>query len=243
LVNTNESLKIKTPNLQPMTPRLHFEIAILGACMLEQSAYPQVMDVLKPQNFTQDVNGIDHQKMFAVMQSLYPTSPINMTTVAVRLPGYGYTIAEYTSRVSSAACLRHDALLLLEFNFRDSFIQLLRNSKTNKTVVQAAIAELIDEALDGDIFEIVENACDYLTLIGASEEAETILQLQAQIDSRIEKIKEAAKIESLFAHLQSLVPAASSHSKMAMAKLVELTKQILVTGSLEKNQLTKLLAI
>jgi hypothetical protein len=69
------------------------------------------------------------------------------------------------------------------------------------------------------------------------------LQLQSQIESRIEQIKEAAKIESLFANLEALVPAAGSRTKMAMAKLTELTKQILVTGSLQNDQLTKLLAI
>jgi replicative DNA helicase len=227
-----------------MTSRLHFEIAILGACLLEQSAYPQIMDVLKAQNFTQDVNGIDHQKMYAAIQSLYPNKPITMLTVAKALPGYSYTIAEYTSLVSRAACIRHDAFILLEMCFRDQFIQTLRAiGSPHKMIVMCAINELIDEALDGDVFDMVQNASAYLASIGASDEAETILQLQSQIDSRIEQIKEAAKIETLFSNLESLVPAASSASKMAMAKLTELTKQIIVTGSLEKNQLTKLLAI
>jgi replicative DNA helicase len=226
-----------------MTSRLHYEIAILGACLFEQSAYPRVMDILKPQNFTADVNGINHQLIFHTFEKLYPIKPITLNTVANQLHGYAYTLADYTIRVCSAAAIRNDALMLLEFCFRNQFISTLQSIHTDRVVVKAAINELIDEALDGDIFELVPNAAAYLINIGATDEAETILQLQSQIDSRIEQIKEAAKIETLFSNLQSLVPAANTRSKMAMAKLTELTKQILVTGSLQNDQLTKLLSI
>jgi replicative DNA helicase len=226
-----------------MTSRLDFEIAILGACMLEQDAFPRVMDVLTPQNFTKEVNGIDHQKIFSIMLLLYPTQPINIKTVAIKLPGYGYIVSNYANHVSSAACIKHDAFILLEFCFRENFIQTLQKINTNTLMVKAAINDLIGQASDGDIFDLIENASAYLFHIGASTEGQIIRELEKKVGARIRKIKEAAKIETLFSNLQNLVQIADSQNKMAMEKLVELTKQILVKGSLEKNQLRKLLEI
>jgi hypothetical protein len=157
---------------------------------------------------------------------------------------YAYTLALYTSKVCSTASLKYNSFLLLQMNLQDQFISYLINlqDEATSTVTKAALNELIDEALDGDILEIIENSANYLTQLNIPE-AEKLKIFIRNVDQRIIQIKEQSKIETLFSNLQSLVPAASSASKMAMAKLTELTKQILVTGSLENNQLTKLLAI
>lgn len=226
-----------------MNSRIDYEIAVLGACLIDQSAFPQVMDILAPKNFTQKVDGENHQEIYAAMQSLYANSPITLLTMAHALKGKSYVLADYASRVCTTVCIKHHAYMVLEFSIRENFIKTLQGINTSTVVVMAAINELIDEALDGDIFEIIEHASSYLNNIGATAEGELILQLQSQIDTRIEKIKEAAKIETLFNHLQNLVPAASSNSKMAMQKITELTKQIIVTGSLTQPQINQLLAI
>lgn len=237
-----------------MTSRIHFEIAILGSCILEQSAYPQVMDILKPQNFSpMDLSKnlfFDHQKMYGAIESLYPHKPINLITAAHALPDHASAFAEYISYVSRAACIKHNAFMLLEFNIRDGFIQLLnttletlRKPHQYNTFTAAALSEIRDEALNGDIFEIIEKAEEFLLQINANQEARQVKQFAAQIDKRIEQIKEAAKIENLFANLEALIPGGSSANKMAMAKLTELTKQILITNSLEKDRLNKLLAL
>lgn len=127
------------------------EEAVLGAIMLEKSAFDTVVEILKPECFYVDA----HQRIFKAMRSLSDKSqPIDMLTVVEELRlkeeldvvGGPYYITKLTnSVVSSANVGAHSRIILQKFIQRE----LIRIS-----------GEIISEAYEDstDVFDLLDEA-------------------------------------------------------------------------------------
>ena len=127
------------------------EEAILGAIMLEKSAFDTVVEILKPECFYVDA----HQKIYKAMQGLAIKSlPIDMLTVVEELKlreeldlvGGPYYVSKLTNSVVSSANIdAHSRIVLQKFIQRE----LIRIS-----------GEIIGEAYEDstDVFDLLDNA-------------------------------------------------------------------------------------
>lgn len=127
------------------------EEAILGAIMLEKSAFDTVAEILKPECFYVDA----HQRIFRSMQSLAQKSqPIDMLTVAEELRskeeldviGGPYYVTKLTNSVVSSANIEtHSRIVLQKFIQRE----LIRIS-----------GEIISDAYEDstDVFDLLDEA-------------------------------------------------------------------------------------
>src|SRR6516225_10034971 len=97
------------------------EEAVLGAVMLEKSAFDTVVEILKPECFYVD----SHQRIFRAMQNLAQKSlPIDILTVAEEMRlreeldiiGGPYYITKLTNTVVSSANIEaHSRIILQKF--------------------------------------------------------------------------------------------------------------------------------
>jgi replicative DNA helicase len=127
------------------------EEAILGALMLEKSAFDTVVEILKPECFYVEA----HQKIFTAMQGLANKSqPIDILTVAEELRfrneldmiGGAYFVTKLTNAVVSAANIEaHSRIVLQKFIQRE----LIRIS-----------GEIIGDAYEDstDVFDLLDDA-------------------------------------------------------------------------------------
>lgn len=225
--------------------RIELEQVILGKCVLE-NGFASVADILKPSNFSREGDGLyfDHQVIFSTMARLYPSRPINIVTVCYELrqmQGYHIYVLEICARVARAACLRYDAFMLLEYNIRTSFIDLLQGvtGGNEQLSTRAAVGEILDECLDqdNDIFEIIPASLKHLNNIGASrlvlDQVDGFLR---GIDQRIHQIKKLASIDALVENLVSLnnVPGDTT-SRMAVSHLTDILKSIIAQGKVDEK--------
>ncbi len=105
------------------------EEAVLGAIMLDQDAFSEISDILKPEHFYKDV----HQDIFTAIQSLgAKMKAIDMITVAEELKsmtkletigGRSY-LAQLTERVASAVNIEHHARIIFQKYLQRELIRL-----------------------------------------------------------------------------------------------------------------------
>ena len=114
------SLDISTMMYGKIPPQAkELEEAVLGAIMLEKSAFDNVVEILKPECFYVDA----HQRIFKAFQSLQLKSdPIDMLTVVEELKmreeldmiGGPYAITRLTNMVVSTANIEAHARIILQ---------------------------------------------------------------------------------------------------------------------------------
>ena len=157
-LNKNRAVRLKTPidlgnmvfgKIPPQAKEL--EEAILGAIMLEKSAFDTVIEILKPECFYVEV----HQRIYKAMQSLAIKSlPIDLLTVVEELKFIGdlefvggpYFVSKLTNSVVSSANIdAHCRIVLQKFIQRE----LIRIS-----------GEIIGDAYEDstDVFDMLDEA-------------------------------------------------------------------------------------
>ncbi len=231
-----------------MNNRTELEIAILGACVLESYAYPQVMDFLSHKNFSKPNidEGIyaDHQLMYQAFETLWPNKPIELRSVANHFKNNRemvYWVANYQSQVSSSANLRYYASELLEYSFKDAFFAISQKYKDaikGVSTTLAAIIEIEDEVFDGDILEILPKAVVYLRDIGSPEEIiAEFSKLDENVQLKLKKIKQQANVDALVNNLNNIrgLPM-DTPTRMCLHNLTEAIKEIMITGSVTKTK-------
>src|SRR5580658_3790394 len=124
-LNTNRKTRRKPLDLGTMVfgkvpPQAkELEEAVLGAVMLEKSAFDTVIEILKPECFYVDA----HQRIFRAFQSLAQKStPIDLLTVVEELKlkeeldtvGGPYAITRLTNTVVSTANIEAHARIVLQ---------------------------------------------------------------------------------------------------------------------------------
>ncbi|MCO5234829.1 MAG: replicative DNA helicase [Chitinophagaceae bacterium] len=137
------------------------EEAVLGAIMLEKSAFDTVVEILKPECFYVDA----HQRIYKAMQSLAQKSmPIDLLTVVeelrikeeLELIGGPYYVTRLTNSVVSSANLEtHSRIILQKFIQRD-LIRISGEIISDAYEDATDVFDLLDEA-ESKLFEITNN--------------------------------------------------------------------------------------
>src|SRR5215467_9942688 len=137
------------------------EEAVLGAIMLEKSAFDTVVEILKPECFYVD----SHQRIFKAMQSLAQKSlPIDILTVAEELLlkeeldviGGPYYVTKLTNTVVSSANIEAHARIILQKFIQRELIRISGEIIGDAYEDSTDVFDLLDDA-ESKLFEITNN--------------------------------------------------------------------------------------
>ena len=137
------------------------EEAVLGAIMLEKSAFDTVIEILKPECFYVEA----HQKIFRAFISLSNTSqPIDILTVVEELKkreeldviGGAYFVTKLTNTVVSTANLEAHARIVLQKFIQRELIRTSGETINDAFEDSTDVFDLLDQA-EGRLFEITNN--------------------------------------------------------------------------------------
>jgi replicative DNA helicase len=137
------------------------EDAVLGAIMLEKSAFDTIVEILKPECFYTDA----HQKIYKAMQSLAGNSmPIDLLTVVEELKkreeleivGGAYYISKLTNSVVSSANIETHARIILQKFIQRELIRISGEIIGDAYEDSTDVFDLLDDA-ESKLFEITNN--------------------------------------------------------------------------------------
>src|ERR1700748_2756283 len=137
------------------------EEAVLGAIMLEKSAFDTVVEILKPECFY--VEG--HQRIYRSMQSLAQKSqPIDIFTVVEELKtrmeldivGGAYYVTKLTNSVVSSAHIETHARIILQKFIQRELIRISGEIIGDAYEDSTDVFDLLDDA-ESKLFEITNN--------------------------------------------------------------------------------------
>ncbi len=137
------------------------EEAVLGAIMLEKSAFDTVIEILKPECFYVEA----HQRIFKCMQSLANKSqPIDILTIAEELKskeelemiGGAYYVTKLTNAVVSAANIEAHARIILQKFIQRELIRISGEIIGDAYEDSTDVFDLLDDA-ESKLFEITNN--------------------------------------------------------------------------------------
>ena len=145
--------------IQPQAKEL--EEAVLGAIMLEKSAFDTVIEILKPECFYSDAN----QKIFMAMQGLAANSlPIDLLTVVEELKkreeleivGGPYYVSKLTNAVVSSANIDAHSRIVLQKFIQRELIRISGEIIGDAYEDSSDAFDLMDDA-ESKLFEITNN--------------------------------------------------------------------------------------
>ncbi|WP_431212006.1 replicative DNA helicase [Puia sp. P3] len=137
------------------------EEAVLGAIMLEKSAFDAVVEILKPECFYLE----GHQRIYRTMQSLAQKSqPIDILTVVEELKfrqelemvGGPYAVTKLTNSVVSSANIETHARIILQKFIQRELIRISGEIIGDAYEDSTDVFDLLDEA-ESKLFEITNN--------------------------------------------------------------------------------------
>ncbi|HEY8733073.1 MAG TPA: replicative DNA helicase [Puia sp.] len=137
------------------------EEAVLGAIMLEKTAFDTVIEILKPECFYTE----SHQRIYQTMQSLAQKSqPIDMLTVVeelrfreeLEMTGGPYYITRLTNAVVSAANIDAHARIILQKFIQRELIRISGEIISDSYEDSTDVFDLLDDA-ESKLFEITNN--------------------------------------------------------------------------------------
>jgi len=150
------------------------EEAVLGAIMLEKSAFDTVIEILKPECFYGEAN----QRIFKAMRSLAEKSlPIDLLTVVeelklkedLELVGGPYYVSKLTNAVVSSANIEAHSRIVLQKFIQRELIRISGEIIADAYEDSTDVFDLLDDA-ESKLFEITNNH-----LRSAFEDINTIL--------------------------------------------------------------------
>lgn len=137
------------------------EEAVLGAIMLEKSAFDIVIEILKPECFYVEA----HQRIFKAMHGLSQRSlPIDILTVVEELKireelemvGGAYTVTRLTNAVVSSANIEAHSKIILQKFIQRELIRISGEIISDSYEDSMDVFNLLDEA-EGKLFEITSS--------------------------------------------------------------------------------------
>ena len=161
------------------------EEAVLGAIMLEKSAFDTVIEILKPECFYVEA----HQLIYLAMRSLQQKSmPIDILTVAEELRlkeqleaiGGPYFVTKLTNSVVSSANIDAHARIILQKFIQRELIRISGETISDAYEDSTDVFDLLDKA-EANLFEITNNH-----LKKNFDEIQTVL---AKTYTRIEELR------------------------------------------------------
>ena len=186
---TSARAKVNVPeedaygHVQPQA--LEFEEAVLGALMIEQDAYSQVSEILRPESFYDH----RHQLIYEAIRTLnLQQKPVDILTVTEHLNTMGkleevggpFYITQLSGKVASSAHIEYHARIIAQkFLAREliTFTSLVQTKAFDTTV---DVDDLMQEA-EGKLFEISQQNMkkDYTQINPVIREAYDMLQKAA----------------------------------------------------------------
>jgi replicative DNA helicase len=137
------------------------EEAVLGAIMLEKSAFDTVIEILKPECFYVEA----HQRIFRAMQGLSNKSqPIDILTVAeelrfreeLEMVGGAYYVTKLTNAVVSSANIETHSRIILQKFIQRELIRISGEIIGDAYEDSTDVFDLLDDA-ETKLFEITNN--------------------------------------------------------------------------------------
>jgi len=137
------------------------EEAVLGAIMLEKSAFDTVVEILKPECFYVEA----HQRIYQAMQSLANKSqPIDILTVVeelrfkeeLEMVGGPYYVTKLTNAVVSSANIEAHARIILQKFIQRELIRISGEIIGDAYEDSTDVFDLLDDA-ESKLFEITNN--------------------------------------------------------------------------------------
>jgi replicative DNA helicase len=137
------------------------EEAVLGAIMLEKSAFDTVIEILKPECFYGEAN----QRIFKAMKSLAEKSlPIDLLTVVeelklkedLELVGGPYYVSKLTNAVVSSANIEAHSRIVLQKFIQRELIRISGEIIGDAYEDSTDVFDLLDDA-ESKLFEITNN--------------------------------------------------------------------------------------
>jgi replicative DNA helicase len=166
-LNRDKKTRKKSPDMGTMVfgkippQSKELEEAILGAIMLEKSAFDTAIEIIKPDCFYLEA----HQRIFKAMQDLSNKSmPIDMLTVVEQLKfsndldivGGPYYISKLTNSVISAANIESHCRIVVQKYIQRELIRISSEVISDAYEDTTDVFDLLDAA-EGKLFEITNN--------------------------------------------------------------------------------------
>jgi len=180
------------------------EEAVLGAIMLEKSAFDTVIEILKPECFYGEAN----QRIFKAMKSLAEKSlPIDLLTVVeelklkedLELVGGPYYVSKLTNAVVSSANIEAHSRIVLQKFIQRELIRISGEIIGDAYEDSTDVFDLLDDA-ESKLFEITNNH-----LRSAFEDINTVLVKTIQrIEDMRNRDEDITGVPSGFASLDKL---------------------------------------
>jgi replicative DNA helicase len=170
LTNYNKDKKLRRKAVPDLSSMMYgkvppqakeLEEAVLGAIMLEKSAFDTVIEILKPECFYVDAN----QRIFRAMQGLAIKSlPIDLLTVVEELKfreeldlvGGPYYVTKLTNAVVSSANIDAHSRIVLQKFIQRELIRISGEILGDAYEDSTDVFDMLDEA-EGKLFEITNN--------------------------------------------------------------------------------------
>jgi replicative DNA helicase len=170
LTNYNKDKKLRRKAIPDVSSMMYgkvppqakeLEEAVLGAIMLEKSAFDTVIEILKPECFYVDAN----QKIYRAMQGLAIKSlPIDLLTVVEELKfreeldavGGPYYVTKLTNSVVSSANIDAHSRIVLQKFIQRELIRISGEILGDAYEDSTDVFDMLDEA-EGKLFEITNN--------------------------------------------------------------------------------------
>ena len=170
LTNLNKDRKVRRKSSIDLTTMVYgklppqakdLEEAVLGAVMLEKSAFDTVVEILKPECFYVEA----HQRIYRAMQSLAQKSqPIDILTVVEELKkkeeleivGGPYYVTKLTNTVVSTANIEAHSRIILQKFIQRELIRISGEIISDSYEDSTDVFDLLDDA-ESKLFEITNN--------------------------------------------------------------------------------------
>ncbi len=170
LTNYNKDKKLRRKSPPDLTSMMYgkvppqakeLEEAVLGAIMLEKSAFDTVIEILKPECFYVDA----HQRIYKAMQGLAIKSlPIDLLTVVEELKfreeldivGGPYFVTKLTNAVVSSANIDAHSRIVLQKFIQRELIRISGEIIGDAYEDSTDVFDMLDEA-EGKLFEITNS--------------------------------------------------------------------------------------
>ena len=170
LTNLNKDRKVRRKSTIDLTTMVYgklppqakdLEEAVLGAIMLEKSAFDTVVEILKPECFYVEAN----QRIYRAMQSLAQKSqPIDILTVVeelkrkeeLELIGGPYYVTKLTNMVVSTANIDAHSRIILQKFIQRELIRISGEIISDSYEDSTDVFDLLDDA-ESKLFEITNN--------------------------------------------------------------------------------------
>ncbi len=213
ITNTNKDRKTRRKTSVDLSTMMYgkvppqakeLEEAVLGAIMLEKSAFDVIVEILKPECFYVDV----HQRIYRAFRSLSDKSlPIDLLTVVEELKlkeeldlvGGPYYITKLTNAVVSTANIETHARIILQKFIQRELIRISGEIIGDAYEDSTDVFDLMDDAED-KIFQITNNflKTDY------KEMSSALVQAINRIDELRTKTDDISGVPSGFASLDRI---------------------------------------